>query len=465
MRRPIEGSFDAETLARTLAAAGHPWCWLDGEAPAQGETQVSYFGATEHIIECARGSERKFLTHLRNEQDRRYRRDGHSHRHSHEDPQGSIPATAVRDGFHGGWVTALSYEFGVALTDLTPAIDDEPPAFALRLDAVLALTGDTLELRAHTHEALAAGIQYYASVIARARRGMRSQVRADTAHLAQTDIAWRRSGAAYETQVAKCQQAITAGDAYVICLTDSARTNGHFDPIDIYTRLRRLGTATRGGIISTGHRALISASPERFLSVRNREISTHPIKGTRPRDADSNRDQALAAELANDPKERAENLMIVDLMRNDLSRVCAPGSVGVREFLRVEQHPHVHQLVSTVAGQLADGLDVFDAIAACFPAGSMTGAPKRRAMQLLGELEAAPRGLYAGCFGWLDDGGDAELAMTIRGVELRGLAGARQTALVGAGGGITADSDPASEHAEKDLKAAAVLAALVPRAL
>jgi anthranilate synthase component 1 len=154
--------------------------------------------------------------------------------------------------------------------------------------------------------------------------------------------------------------------------------------------------------------------------------------------------------------------MIVDLMRNDLSRVCEPGTVTTRGFLRVETHPHVHQLVSTVAGRLAQGCDVFDVIEASFPGGSMTGAPKRRAVELLAALEDGPRGLYSGCFGWIGHGGDAELAMTIRSVELRDFASPCGTATVGAGGGITADSDPFAEEQERVLKAAPLLALLAP---
>lgn len=152
--------------------------------------------------------------------------------------------------------------------------------------------------------------------------------------------------------------------------------------------------------------------------------------------------------------------MIVDLMRNDLSRVCEPETVATEGFLRVETHARVHQLVSTVSGRLRKGSDVFDAIEACFPGGSMTGAPKRRAVEILASLEQRPRGLYSGCFGWIAGSGDAELAMTIRSIELRGL-GSAPEARVGAGGGITADSDPARERAEKDLKAAPLLAVLV----
>ncbi|MHA3683283.1 anthranilate synthase component I family protein [Leucobacter sp. HY1908] len=439
-RRIIPGQFDAEALARALAATGEAWCWLDGAAPAPGEPGVSYFGVTDHVMNAQPGREREFLTRLGEARSR--------------------AATGGEGAFHSGWVAALGYEMGVALMGITPAIDDAPPAFALRLDVVLALTGSSVELRADTAEAIDDWLARHEGTLERAARGERDTARGAAPGPAQAAARWRRSGADYAAQVTACQRSIAAGDAYVLCLTDTATSEGRFDPVDIYARLRATGTATRGGVIVAGDRALVSASPERFLSVRGRCVATHPIKGTRPRGHDALSDRVLAAELAHDPKERAENLMIVDLMRNDLSRVCDAGSVGVRAFLQVEEHPHVHQLVSSVEGRLATGRSAVDAVEACFPGGSMTGAPKRRAVELLAVLEAGPRGLYSGCFGWFDDGGDAELAMTIRGVELRGLLAPRQRALVGAGGGVTADSDAESERAEKDLKAASILAAL-----
>ncbi|WP_244301055.1 anthranilate synthase component I family protein [Leucobacter insecticola] len=274
---------------------------------------------------------------------------------------------------------------------------------------------------------------------------------------------WRHSDAEYCARVAEGKSAIADGDAYVLCLTDTATMRGHFDPLDLYLSLRNRGGAIRGGVIVAGDRALVSASPERFLSVQGSTVATHPIKGTRPRSADPERDREYAAELAADPKELAENLMIVDLMRNDLSRVCTPASVRVDGFRYVETHPHVHQLVSTVSGDLDLRFDTVDAISVTFPGGSMTGAPKRRAVEILAEMEAGPRGLYSGCFGWLDVRGDAELAMTIRGIELRepdSATGRFRQARVGAGGGITADSEPAAELREKHLKAAPLLAAL-----
>ncbi len=184
-------------------------------------------------------------------------------------------------------------------------------------------------------------------------------------------------------------------------------------------------------------------------------MRTHPIKGTRPRGADPASDAALAAELAASEKERAENVMIVDLMRNDLSRVCEPESVAVDRLFAVESYPAVHQLVSTVSGRLRDGTTVGGLLDAAFPAGSMTGAPKLSAMTILHGLEGGPRGIFAGCFGWVGDDGSLDLAMVIRSIVVHD-----RGAYVGAGGGITWKSDAAAEVAEVGVKARGPLAAI-----
>lgn len=273
----------------------------------------------------------------------------------------------------------------------------------------------------------------------------------------------RDDDAHYAALVERCQAAIRDGEAYQLCLTTSVEVEadggGGIDPLALHARLRAGSPAHHGAVIRIGGTSLVSASPETFLRVEQDErgamVSTRPIKGTRPRGADAAADAALAAELAANDKERAENLMIVDLMRNDLSRVSELGTVTVTGLLEVETYAHVHQLVSTIEGRLRPGLDALDAVAACFPAGSMTGAPKRRAMQLLAELERAPRGVYSGCMGYLAADGTADLAMVIRSALLEG-----GRATVGAGGGVTALSTAAEEVAEMRLKAAALLAAL-----
>lgn len=259
----------------------------------------------------------------------------------------------------------------------------------------------------------------------------------------------------YAELIEACRARIREGDAYQLCLTTRFTVPGTVDPVAVFRRLRRASTSHHAGFVRSGDTALVSASPERFLEVRGGAVHTHPIKGTRPRSADPVRDAALADALRTDAKERAENVMIVDLMRNDLSRVCEPSSVGVDRLLEVESYPHVHQLVSEVSGRLLPGTRVGALLEATFPAGSMTGAPKQSAMQILAGLEEAPRGVYSGAFGWIGDDGAADLAMVIRSVVVEA-----DAAWVGAGGGITWRSVAASEVAEVGIKARAPLAAL-----
>lgn len=436
--REIEWPPDVTELARTVSGAAGPggsWFWLDGEGSDPSLSSRSYLGVADEVRYAVRGREREFLAELR-----------------------ADPAR---------WIVVLSYEFGVAMLGEDPAIDDVPPAFALRAGAVYTLDhlrGTASLSLPPSHGLPSHGLPSAAPVTedsADSGPWSKPATHRREQQPERTCGSWRRSDDEYLRSIESCRASIREGDAYVLCLTDSLDAPAvGVDPLQLYLRLRTGGASARGGVVVCGDRALVSASPERFLSRRGKRIETHPIKGTRPRGADAAEDAILAEQLAADPKERAENLMIVDLMRNDLSRVCEPESVTVEGFLRVESHPRVHQLVSTVSGALREGTDVFDALEACFPGGSMTGAPKRRAVQLLAALEAEARGLYSGCFGWIDERGDADLAMTIRSIELRGLGTADATARVGAGGGVTADSDARAELAEKQLKAGPMLAAL-----
>lgn len=271
------------------------------------------------------------------------------------------------------------------------------------------------------------------------------------------EVAWRHDDAAYLDRIGRCLEAIRRGDSYQLCLTNLATVTRPDDPWIAYSRLRAGSPTHRAGFLRLGDRTLVSASPERFVSLSaHGVVSSSPIKGTRPRGSDPAADAALAVELRADEKELAENLMIVDLVRNDLSRIAVTGSVAVDSLFAVESYPQVHQLVSTVSARLLPGHTIADVVDALFPAGSMTGAPKRRAMQLLAEFEAGPRGLYAGAFGLVRGDGSAELAMTIRGAEYD----SSGRAFVGAGGGITALSRPDAELAEMKLKAAPILRAL-----
>ena len=265
---------------------------------------------------------------------------------------------------------------------------------------------------------------------------------------------WRDSIADYESFIETCLRHITDGDAYQLCLTTSVDVPGDIDPIGTYIHLRRASPSRHGGYIRSGDVCLLSSSPETFLTVRGRVASTKPIKGTRPRSMDPAEDQLLKRELLESDKERAENLMIVDLCRNDLSKVCETGSVHVPALHVVETYSTVHQLVSTVSGTLADDVTASQAAAALFPAGSMTGAPKRSAVEILGGLETGERGMYSGVFGFAGRG-DLTLAMTIRSIVID-----ESGATIGVGGGITSGSDPLAEIHEVGVKADALLRVL-----
>ncbi|MGB4135310.1 MAG: anthranilate synthase component I family protein, partial [Microbacterium sp.] len=270
-------------------------------------------------------------------------------------------------------------------------------------------------------------------------------------------VAVARHGAVeYAALIGRCRDAIRAGDAYLLCLTTRFTVAAEQqDPLLVYRRLRTASAAHHGGYLRIGGRHLLSASPEQFLRGTDGVVRTSPIKGTRPRGATPGEDAELAEELRSSVKERAENVMIVDLMRNDLSHVGEPGSIEVERLWEVESYPAVHQLVSTVSARLRPGITFGELCAAAFPAGSMTGAPKLSAMTILHELERGPRGVYSGCFGWVGLDGSFDLAMVIRSIVI-----AEGEAVVGAGGGITWLSDAADEVAEVATKARAPLRAL-----
>jgi para-aminobenzoate synthetase component 1 len=258
----------------------------------------------------------------------------------------------------------------------------------------------------------------------------------------------------YERAVERAIEYIRAGDVFQVNLSHRLAADWHGDPFALYGRLRETSPAPFMALVRLGGADIVSASPERFLSVRGDRIETRPIKGTRPRGAGSAADEALAAELAASPKDRAENVMIVDLARNDLGRVARFGSVAVDELWALERHPGVHHLVSTVSARLRPGTGPAEIIRATFPPGSVTGAPKVRALEIIDELEPVRRGPYCGAIGWFDPAGDLELSVAIR-----TFVAAEDRLHLHVGGAVTADSDPAEEWRETMHKASRLLAA------
>lgn len=266
----------------------------------------------------------------------------------------------------------------------------------------------------------------------------------------------RHDDDAYRGAVAECLDLITQGESYEICLTNEFTVPYTGDPADLYTALRRVSPAPYAAFLSFPGVAVLSASPERFLRITaSGDVESKPIKGTRARGRTPDEDVAARDDLRSSEKDRAENIMIVDLVRNDLNRVCESGSVRVPVLFDVETHTHVHQLVSTVVGHLRAGATAVDCVRSAFPGGSMTGAPKRRTTEIIDRLENGARGVYSGALGWFSLSGAADLSIIIRTIVLSG-----GMASVGTGGAIVALSDPEDELREMHLKAAALLGVL-----
>ena len=264
--------------------------------------------------------------------------------------------------------------------------------------------------------------------------------------------------AGYFDAVARVIEYIRAGDIFQANLSQRLEAPLVDTPLALYQRLRRRNPAPFAALLDFGDVIVASSSPERFLRVQpDGRVETRPIKGTRPRGVGPEHDAALALALAESAKDRAENVMIVDLLRNDLSRVCRPGTVRVPELFTLEHYATVHHLVSTVVGELAPGHDAVDVLRAAFPGGSITGAPKVRAMQIIAELEPTARGVYCGAIGYLSTSGALDSSIVIRTYLVRG-----HDVYFQVGGGIVADSDPEQEYRETLDKARGLIAALLP---
>ncbi len=260
----------------------------------------------------------------------------------------------------------------------------------------------------------------------------------------------------YLADIARCQAALASGESYEVCLTDQITTSASPEPLELYRVLRRVNPAPFAAYLKLGELAVLSSSPERFLSIdRERHAQARPIKGTISRSADPIEDEARRSELMHDEKTYAEHLMIVDLLRNDLGRVCEVDSVRVPELMVVEPYTTVHQVISTVMGVLQCGCTPVQCVRACFPGGSMTGAPKLRTMDIIDDIEREARGVYSGCLGYFGVDGSVDLSIVIRTVVMR-----PGVTTIGAGGAIVTQSDPEQEFEEILLKARAPMSAI-----
>jgi para-aminobenzoate synthetase component I len=368
--------------------------------------------------------------------------------------------------FQGGWIGWLAYELGTAF-DRVPRHRQSPPGVpdvALSLyDWVIAWDHSDGCATLISSGIDAVGARDNQRAIERARAVIERWERLSSA--TPPTVTTRSTAAAvanfsragYEAAVERVVEYVLAGDLFQANLAQSFSAAYDRDPLSLYRALMQQSPAPMAAFLQHDEVAIVSASPERFLRLEqpSRRVETRPIKGTRPRDHDAERDATLARALVESEKDRAENVMIVDLMRNDLSRVCRPGSVTTPSLCALESHATVHHLVSTVVGALHPAHDALDLIAATFPGGSITGAPKLRAMEIIHELEPIARGVYSGAIIWIGLDGALDASIAIRTITVAG-----GTATFHVGGGITARSNAAEEYQETLDKGRALVAAL-----
>jgi anthranilate synthase component 1 len=378
---------------------------------------------------------------------------------------GHPPLTGGLVGFIG-WEAIRQIE---RLPNIPPADFDIPGqafSFVSELVVVDHRTGSVLLIATSLNDGVDPGDVLWDDAQARLDRMQRRLAEPSEAWLAEVDLTVaptprpRIEEADYHSAIERSKQYIRDGDVFQVVISQRFDHDITADPIDVYRVLRTLNPSPYMYFLSlvdpTGEPYwIVGSSPEALVKVENEHVYMHPIAGSRPRGDGPEEDLALAEELLADPKERAEHLMLVDLARNDLSKVCAAGSVEVTEFMRVERFSHIMHLVSSVEGDLRPGADSIDVFRATFPAGTLSGAPKPRALEIIDELEVAQRGLYGGVVGYFGFAGDLDLAIAIRTTTI-----ARGVARVQAGAGLVADSDPATEHREAQNKAAAPLRAV-----
>ncbi|WP_054813906.1 aminodeoxychorismate synthase component I [Nocardia arizonensis] len=462
--RVVEHEVDTEFVAREIFGAHERMFWLDSARVVEGMSRFSFLGADMGVagetLTYDVGTE-----HVR----------VHTHTGTHLEA-GSIfdalgrrldTAVAGAEGLPfdltGGYVGYFGYEMKAECGLNRRHVAPTPDAVWMRADHLVVVDHEA----ARTYVVAVVGSSRVSAALGwldnttRALRSARREAALDPPHdtggaLVDSDAVepFARPRGEYLDAIARVRERLLAGDSYEVCLTNNVHLPAPpvADELDAYLRLRRTNPAPYAAFLRCGELTVHCSSPERFLRIdRDRVVESKPIKGTAARGATAEQDERLRASLSADPKTRAENLMIVDLLRNDLGRVCRVGTVSVPEFMATETYTTVHQLVSTVRGELADGVGALDVVRACFPGGSMTGAPKLRTTDIVDELETEARGVYSGTLGYLGFNGTADLNIVIR-TAVRW----RDSLSVGAGGALVLGSDPTAEYEEMLLKAAAL---------
>jgi para-aminobenzoate synthetase len=452
--RVLEREVDTEEIFVRLYGDREAAFWLDGARADRGLSRFSFLGDATEILSYRAG---QYGVTVRRQGERPRREDGDIFEVLGSRLAGEVAgAEELPFDLHGGYVGYLGYELKSCAGARAPYRARTPDAIWLRAERFIAV-----DHRAGRTYLIALGDEGAGDWLRWAAEQLANMPDATLTPGIPIDVDpdvepyLARDRRAYLDAIDECQRELRAGESYEICLTTQLTLPAPTDDLGYFRRLRRTNPAPYAAFLRADGVSVASSSPERFLRVDDdRFAESKPIKGTVPRSDDPRVDEKLRRSLQEDPKSRAENLMIVDLLRNDLGRVCEIGSVHVPSFMATESYTTVHQLVSTVRGRLRDGVSAVDCARACFPAGSMTGAPKLRTMEIIDRLEGAARGVYSGALGFFSFSGAADLSVVIRTAVI---AGGQLT--VGAGGAIVLDSDSQAEYDEMILKARASLRA------
>jgi para-aminobenzoate synthetase len=454
-------ALDTDRAFETLFAASQYAFWLDGEAVDGGRSRWSYLGDPSGpngaVIEysCRPG----LVQVIRGESKHVERQSIFDYLAAHVDAAPENPPPCPFVGGHVGW---FGYELRNDCGAPTHRRASTPDALFLCVDRYVAVdhTGGRSYLVAvdrfsERERALEWIEATRARLLEETPAGPIARCIDDEDRI--VTFALRRHRAEYEADINKCLEWIYNGETYQVCLTNEVTCTLPVDHMSLYRSTRRFNAAPYAAFIRWRGGAILSSSPEQFLAIdRHGVVETRPIKGTIARGDSPEMDRRLAIQLGNSIKDRAENVMIVDLLRNDLSRVCQPGTVTVPALFDVETYATLHQLVSTVRGVIEHGRSSLDVVRAAFPGGSMTGAPKLRTLQLIDALEQRARGVYSGALGWIGTDGAVDLSIVIRTIVACG-----ERLSIGVGGGIVAQSTPAEEFAEMLLKASGPIKAIV----
>lgn len=459
---------DSQAAYQELFAAAPHSFWLDSSAVIDGLSRFSFLGDST-------GPHAEYLTYRVAESTVTLYRTGREPERIHQpffdylNEQLSRRSVSVPGGlpfeFNLGYVGYIGYELKAETCGSSEHTSEIPDAALLFADRMLVL--DHIERTAYllclsissddslTNTWLDATEQRLRDLpVALSSSGESMILTNVPAHTLLVDL--RHDRPTYLNRIAACLEEIRNGESYEVCLTNTATVHTTIDPLLTYVHLRRISPVPYAALLNFPDAAVLSASPERFLTIGvDRVTQSKPIKGTRRRGTTPAEDDALRADLLSNEKDRAENLMIVDLVRNDLNTVCNVGSVHVPQLFHVETYAPVHQLVSTIHGTLRSDKSTIDCVRATFPGGSMTGAPKIRTMEIIDRLEDGPRGVYSGALGWLALSGATNLSIVIRTIVIT-----KDKATFGIGGAIVALSDPEEEFEETQVKAQAMVTAI-----